>query len=103
MSWKTRHRSIYYEGAPEPDDLDLKPGAPVKKLELVGGKTYSGNAADKFVEARLFDFAPLDEHPPHRQRHVGLPGTNPHVAGQEICQRDGVFAFNREVGNGAGL
>lgn len=25
MSWKTRHRSFYYEGAPEPDDLDLKP------------------------------------------------------------------------------
>jgi nicotinamidase-related amidase len=25
MSWKTRNRSFYYEGAPEPDDLDLKP------------------------------------------------------------------------------
>jgi nicotinamidase-related amidase len=24
-SWKTRNRSFYYEGAPEPDDLDLKP------------------------------------------------------------------------------
>ena len=32
----------------------------MKKLELVGGKTYSGNAADRFVEAKLFDFAPLD-------------------------------------------
>ena len=41
------------------DDLDLKPGAPVKKLELVGGKTYSGNATDKFVEAKLFSFADL--------------------------------------------
>ena len=41
------------------DDLDLKPGAPVKQLELVGGKTYSGNAADKFVEAMLFDFMAL--------------------------------------------
>lgn len=41
------------------DELDLKPGAPVKKLELVGGKAYSGNAADKFVEAKLFEFAPL--------------------------------------------
>ncbi|MCY2967696.1 MAG: linear amide C-N hydrolase [Planctomycetota bacterium] len=41
------------------DDLDLKPGAPVKKLELVGGKTYNGNAADKFVEAKLFEFASL--------------------------------------------
>lgn len=25
MSWKTNYRSIYYQGAPEPDDMDLKP------------------------------------------------------------------------------
>ena len=25
MNWKTAYRSIYYQGAPEPDDLDLKP------------------------------------------------------------------------------
>jgi nicotinamidase-related amidase len=25
MSWKTAYRSIYYEGAPEPDDPDLNP------------------------------------------------------------------------------
>jgi nicotinamidase-related amidase len=25
VTWKTRNRSFYYEGAPEPDDLDLKP------------------------------------------------------------------------------
>ena len=43
------------------DDLDLKPGAPVKKLELVGGKTYSGNATDKFIDAKLFDFADLKD------------------------------------------
>ena len=43
------------------DDLDLKPGAPVKKLTLAGGKTYSGNAVDKFVEARLFTFADLTD------------------------------------------
>jgi len=43
------------------DDLDLKPEAPVKKLELVGGKTYSGNATDKFVEAKLFEFADLKD------------------------------------------
>ena len=32
----------------------------VKKLTLTGGKTYSGDAADKFVEATLFIFASLD-------------------------------------------
>lgn len=26
MSWKTAYRSIYYDGAPEPADLDLTPG-----------------------------------------------------------------------------
>lgn len=33
--------------------------APVMKLELFGGKTYSGNLAGAFVDAKLFDFAPL--------------------------------------------
>ncbi len=41
-------------------DLDFKPGAPVKKLTLTGGKTYSGDASDKFVEAKLFNFASLE-------------------------------------------
>jgi len=43
------------------DELDFKPGAPVMKLTLAGGKTYSGNAGDKFVEARLFTFADLTD------------------------------------------
>ena len=43
------------------DKLDLKPGAPVKKLELVGGKTYSGDVTDKFVEAKMFQFADLKD------------------------------------------
>lgn len=68
--WRTvndsTNRIVMFDSALTPatfwvklDDLDLKPGAPVKKLELVGGKAYSGNAADKFVEAKLFDFAAL--------------------------------------------
>jgi penicillin V acylase-like amidase (Ntn superfamily) len=36
------------------------PGAAVKKLTLTGGKTYYGNAADQFEEAKLFNFASLD-------------------------------------------
>ena len=32
----------------------------LKKLELAGGRTYGGNAADKFAEAKLFNFASLD-------------------------------------------
>jgi penicillin V acylase-like amidase (Ntn superfamily) len=41
------------------DDLDFKAGASVKKLDIAGGKTYNGNAADQFVDAKLFSFAPL--------------------------------------------
>jgi choloylglycine hydrolase len=43
------------------DDLDLRVGAPVKKLELAGGRTYSGNAVDKFVEAKVFTFQDLSD------------------------------------------
>lgn len=33
--------------------LDFSPGRPEQKLTLTGGETYSGNAADKFVDGRL--------------------------------------------------
>jgi choloylglycine hydrolase len=69
--WRTvsdsSNRIVLFDSAMTPatfwvklDDLDFKPGAPVKKLTLTGGKTYSGDAADKFVEAKLFNFASLD-------------------------------------------
>lgn len=69
--WRTvsdsTNRIVLFDSAMTPatfwvklDDLDLKPGAPVKKLTLTGGKTYTGNASGQFVEAKLFDFASLD-------------------------------------------
>lgn len=69
--WRTvsdsTNRIVLFDSAMTPatfwvklDDLDFKPGAPVKKLQLAGGKTYSGDAADKFVEAKLFNFASLE-------------------------------------------
>ncbi len=68
--WRTvsdsTNRVVLFDSAMTPatfwvrmDDLDLKPGAPVRKLELAGGKTYSGNAVDKFVDAKLFTFQDL--------------------------------------------
>jgi penicillin V acylase-like amidase (Ntn superfamily) len=70
--WRTvsdsTNRIVMFDSATTPatfwvklDDLNLEPGAPVKKLELVGGKTYSGNAAEKFVAAPLFHFASLED------------------------------------------
>lgn len=69
--WRTvsdsTNRIVVFDSAMAPatfwvklDDLDFKPGAPVKKLQLAGGKTYHGDAADQFVEAKLFNFATLD-------------------------------------------
>jgi len=43
------------------DELDLKQGAPVKKLQLAGGNTYSGNAVSQFVDAKLFTFQDLTD------------------------------------------
>jgi penicillin V acylase-like amidase (Ntn superfamily) len=68
--WRTisdsTNRVVIFDSALTPatfwvklDDLDLNQGAPVRKLELAGGRTYSGNATDKFVEARLFTFQDL--------------------------------------------
>jgi choloylglycine hydrolase len=42
------------------EELDLQPGAPVKKLTLTGRKTYSGDATGKLVETKLFNVASLD-------------------------------------------
>lgn len=75
--WRTvsdsTHRMVMFDSALTPssfwvrlDDLDFKAGAPVKKLELAGGKTYSGNATDKFVDAKIFGFADLrDQYEAH--------------------------------------
>ena len=40
-------------------DLDLKEGAPVKKLTVAGGAVYAGNVASRFVPARMFTFLPV--------------------------------------------
>ncbi len=37
-------------------DVDFAPGAPVKMLDLVSGKTYAGNAAERFRDAAPFEF-----------------------------------------------
>lgn len=67
--WRTvsdqTDKIYYFDSATSPNgfwvplaDLDLKEGAPVKKLALADGQVYSGDAADKFVEAKPFAFMP---------------------------------------------
>jgi len=70
--WRTvsdsTNRVVIFDSAMTPatfwvklDDLDLRQGAPVKKLQLAGGNTYSGNAVSHFVNARLFTFQDLTD------------------------------------------
>lgn len=70
--WRTvsdsTNRVVVFDSAMAPstfwvklDELDLKPGAPVKKLQLAGGATYSGNAVNHFVNAKLFTFQDLTD------------------------------------------
>jgi choloylglycine hydrolase len=67
--WRTisdqKNKIYYFDSATSPNgfwaplaDLDLKEGAPVKKLTVAGGKVYSGNAADKFEATPSFKFLP---------------------------------------------
>ena len=60
-----QNKIYYFDSAISPKgfwaplaDLDLKEGAPVKKLTVAGGKVYSGNAADKFEATPSFKFLP---------------------------------------------
>jgi choloylglycine hydrolase len=67
--WRTfydqKAKTVYWDSATSPTifwvpmaDVDLKAGAPVKKLTLAGGRTYGGNAAAAFAPATPFPFLP---------------------------------------------
>jgi len=67
--WRTvydqKNKVFYFDSATSPTvfwvplaDLDFAEGSPVRKLTLVGGKTYSGNAAREFRPAKPFRFLP---------------------------------------------
>ncbi len=55
MSWKTAHRSFYYEGAPAPDDLVL-PAAETALLVIDIQNTYLAPPADPAERARWQPF-----------------------------------------------
>jgi len=65
--WRTvaeqKDRVYFFDSSTSPNtfwvplaDLDLAEGAPVKMLDITGGRIFSGNAADKFVETKPFTF-----------------------------------------------
>ena len=55
----------YFDSATRPNtfwvslaNLDLKPGAPAKKLTIQGGEVFSGEVSAKFTDAEPFKFLP---------------------------------------------
>jgi penicillin V acylase-like amidase (Ntn superfamily) len=65
--WRTAYDQkgmvFYFDSATSPNafwvpfaDLDFKPGAPVMKLTMAGGKVYAGDASSKFEKATPFTF-----------------------------------------------
>lgn len=67
--WRTAYDQtemvLYFDSATSPNvfwtpiaEMDFSAGAPVKKLTLVGDKTYNGNAAAQFEAAEPFKFLP---------------------------------------------
>lgn len=69
--WRTvsdqKNRVYFFDSSTSPNvfwvrlaDLDLKPGAPVKKLALTADRFYSGNAAKAFEPTTPFIFLPAE-------------------------------------------
>ena len=59
------HLTYYFDSASRPNTfwvslskLDLKPGAPVKKLTIQNGEIFSGEVSAKFTDAEPFKFLP---------------------------------------------
>ncbi|PXV54114.1 choloylglycine hydrolase [Dyella jiangningensis] len=60
-----KNLTYYFDSATTPNTfwvdlhkLDLKPGAPVKKLTMAGGKVFAGEVSAQFVETPSFKFMP---------------------------------------------
>jgi penicillin V acylase-like amidase (Ntn superfamily) len=67
--WRTasdqKNRVFFFDSATRPnafwvslDKLDLKPGAPVRKLTLINGEVFSGETAELFKPSEPFKFLP---------------------------------------------
>lgn len=65
--WRTvadqKNKVYFFDSATSPDifwaplaELDLKEGAPIRKLTTAGGAVFSGNAASRFRKAAPFSF-----------------------------------------------
>ena len=91
MSWKTAYRSIYYDGAPEPDDPDLSP-ATTALLIIDVQNTYlvrPDRAVLSLDEQRRYDaWTPFHE----RMHNVVIPRTQDLLAAFRKAKIECLFA-----------
>lgn len=70
--WRTvadqKHRVYFFESTTAPNvfwvdfkTVDFSAGAPVKKLDLLHGEIYAGNAASRFTPSEAFQFQSVSE------------------------------------------
>lgn len=87
MSWKTAHRSFYYEGAPEPDDIVL-PAGETALLVIDVQNTYLAPKPDPADDARWQPFFA-------RMRETVIPNIARLLA---VCRERGVEPVFARIG-----
>lgn len=69
--WRTvsdqKNKIYFFESTLSPNifwvnfnDIDFSEKAPVKKLDLISGRTYAGNTADRFIETQPYKFLGIE-------------------------------------------
>lgn len=86
MNWKTAHRSFYYEGAAEPEDLELKP----EETALLCIDVQNYGMAPKADPAEQARWQPFFD----RMRTTVLPNIR---ALQESCRARGVDVIHARI------
>ena len=86
MNWKHAYRSFYYQGAPEPEDLQL-PYAETAMLSIDVQNTYLQAADDVAERARWEPFH-------QRMREIVIPNTQ---ALQESFRREGIDVIHARI------
>ena len=86
MNWKNAYRSFYYQGAPEPEDLQL-PYAETAMLSIDVQNTYLQAADDVAERARWEPFH-------QRMREIVIPNTQ---ALQESFRREGIDVIHARI------
>jgi nicotinamidase-related amidase len=91
MSWKTAYRSFYYEGAPEPEDMDLRPTETallVIDVQNTYMETRDRDGLSPEEQAKWTRWAPFNK----RMREIVIPNTQDMLAAFRKNKQEVIFA-----------